>query len=102
MGVWSLPMSLITNPPPPTSIQPVTDILHGVAVTDPYRWLEDQNCPCTRDWLEEQTVYARAYLDAIPGREQIRKRIRELLSVEVVSEPWKVRNRYFYLRRKAE
>lgn len=85
--------------PPLTPAEPVTEILHGVPVTDPYRWLEDQNSPRTRKWLEEQTVYTRTYLDAIPGRDRIRKRVEELSAVEVVSEPWKVGNRYFYLKR---
>jgi len=79
----------------------VTDVLHGVPITDPYRWLEDQNSPRTREWLEEQTAYTRSYLDAIPGRERIRKRVDELLAVEIVSEPWKVGSRHFYLKRKA-
>ena len=65
--------------PPPTQVEPVTETLHGVEVTDPYRWLEDQNSPRTREWIEEQTAYTRAYLDAIPGREQIRERVGELL-----------------------
>ncbi len=94
-------MPLTLNPPPPTPIEPVTEVLHGVPVTDPYRWLEDQNSPRTRKWLDEQTVYTRAYLDAIPGRDRIRKRVEELLAVEVVSEPWKVGERYFYLKRLA-
>src|SRR5712692_7407706 len=92
-------MPLTLNPPPSTPVDPVTEVLHGVSVTDPYRWLEDQNSPRTREWLEEQTAYTRAHLDAIPGREKIRKRVEELLAVEVVSEPWKVGNRYFYSKR---
>ena len=68
--------------PPPTQVEPVTEILHGVEVTDPYRWLEDQNSPRTRAWLEEQTAYTRAYFDAIPGREQIRERVRELHGIQ--------------------
>ena len=31
--------------PPPTKSEPVTDDIHGVKITDPYRWLEDQNSP---------------------------------------------------------
>src|SRR6266404_2037320 len=93
-------MPLTLNPPPPTPVEPVTEVLHGVPITDPYRWLEDQNSPRTRKWLKEQTAYTRAYLDAIPGRERIGKRIEQLLAVEVVSEPWKVGDRYFYLKRK--
>src|SRR5260370_24738149 len=94
-------MSLEGSPPPPAPIEPVTDVLHGVSITDPYRWLEDQNSPRIRKWLEEQTAHTRAYLDGIPGRERIRKRIEELVDVETVSEPWKVGNRYFFLKRKA-
>ncbi|HYM75639.1 MAG TPA: prolyl oligopeptidase family serine peptidase [Candidatus Dormibacteraeota bacterium] len=86
--------------PPPTPVEPVTESLHGVEITDPYRWLEDQNSPQTRAWLEEQTAYTRTYLGAIPGREQIRERVRELMAFkEVISEPWNVGDRYFFLKR---
>src|SRR6266404_139262 len=94
-------MPLTLNPPPPTPIEPVTEVLHGVPVTDPYRWLEDQNSQRTRKWLQEQTAYTQAYLNALPGRDRIRERIEELLAVGVVSEPWKVRDRYFFLKRNA-
>src|SRR5579864_1116033 len=89
--------------PPPTLVEPVTEVLHGVEVTDPYRWLEDQSSARTRAWIEEQTAYTRAYLEAIPGREQVRDRVKELLAVkEVISEPWNVRERYFFLKRQNE
>ena len=89
--------------PPPTQVEPVIETLHGVEVTDPYRWLEDQNSPRTRAWLEEQTAYTRAYFDAIPGREQIRDRVRELMAFkEVISEPWNVGDRYFFLKRQED
>jgi prolyl oligopeptidase len=92
-------MAQAVQAPPPTPVEPVTEVLHGIEITDPYRWLEDQNSPRTRKWLEEQTAYTRAYLDAIPGREQIRKRIIELLPLkETISEPWSVRDRYFYVK----
>ena len=89
--------------PPPTQVEPVTEVLHGVEVTDPYRWLEDQNSPRTREWLEEQTAYTRAYFDTIPGREQIRDRVKELMVFkEVISEPWNVGDRYFFLKRQQD
>src|SRR5260370_2374694 len=94
-------MSLVLSPPPTTPVEPVTEVLHGVPITDPYRWLEDQNSPRTRKWLEEQTTYARAYLGAIPGRERIRNRVKELIEVESVTDPWKAANRYFFLKRAA-
>lgn len=89
--------------PPPTQVEPVTEVLHGVEVTDPYRWLEDQNSPRTRAWLEEQTAYTRAYFDTIPGREQIRDRVKELMVFkEAISEPWNVGDRYFFLKRQQD
>jgi prolyl oligopeptidase len=94
-------MALTISSPPPSPVEPVTEILHGVAITDPYRWLEDQNSPRTRHWLDHQRAYARAYLDSIPGRDRMKRRVEELLAVETVSEPWKVGNRYFYLKRDA-
>jgi prolyl oligopeptidase len=94
-------MPKLMAPPPYSLVEPVTDILHGVPVVDPYRWLEEQNSPRTRRWLEEQGAYTRAYLDALPGRNSTRKRVEELLAVEAISEPWKVGGRYFYLRRRA-
>ena len=53
----------------------------------------------TRAWLEAQTKYARAYLDAIPGRERIRERIRELLDVEIYDSVQTVGQRYFFRKR---
>jgi prolyl oligopeptidase len=87
------------EPPPYSPIEPVTEILHGVMITDPYRWLEDQASPRTREWIEAQTRYARAYLNAIPYRESIRKRIHELVDVETYDSLQKVGDRYFFRKR---
>src|SRR5216684_2163878 len=93
-------MRSAVDTPPPTPVEPVTEVLHGVEITDPYRWLEDQNSARTRQWIEEQTAYTRAYVDAIPGRDRIRKRVEELLTgKDVISDPWNVGDRYFFLKR---
>jgi prolyl oligopeptidase len=89
----------LTANPPYSPIEPVTEVLHGVPITDPYRWLEDQDSPRTRDWIAAQTQYARAYLDAIPGRKNIRERIRELLDVETYDSIQRVGNRYVFRKR---
>jgi prolyl oligopeptidase len=87
------------NPPPFSEQEPVTEMLHGVPVTDAYRWLENQDSPQTRAWIEEQTLYARNYLDSIAGRDHIRKRIREFLAVETYDSLQKVGSRYFFRKR---
>jgi len=48
-------MHKLMEPPPCSRVEPVTEVLHGVTVTDPYRWLEDQDSAQTRAWLEAQT-----------------------------------------------
>jgi prolyl oligopeptidase len=89
----------LMEPPPHSPIEVVTDFLHGVPVDDPYRWLEDQDSPRTRAWIAEQTRYAHGYLDAIPGRELIRHRIREFLAVETYDSLQKAGDRYFFRKR---
>ena len=76
-------MAHVVEAPPLTPSDPVTEVLHGVEIVDPYRWLEDQKSPATQKWIEEQTAYARSYLDAIPDREVIRGRV-ERASVRAV------------------
>ena len=92
-------MPKLMEAPPYAPIEPLTEILHGVPVSDPYRWLEDQNSARTREWLAAQNSYARSYLDAIPGRECIRKRVCELLDVETYDSLQKVGSRYFFQKR---
>lgn len=85
--------------PPYSRIEAVTETLHGVTVTDPYRWLENQESPRTREWISAQTRYARSYLSSIPNRERVRQRIRELLDIETYDLLQKVGSRYFFRKR---
>jgi prolyl oligopeptidase len=84
---------------PLSPAHPVTDVLHGVPVTDPYRWLEGQDSEETRSWVEAQTRYARGYLDGIPGREMIRDRVRSLLDVGTYDSFLVCGSRYFFRKR---
>ena len=85
--------------PPFSAQEPVTDVLHEVPVTDPYRWLEDQDSPRTRDWIDSQVRFARAYLDKLPGRGVIRKRVQELIDVETYDSLLIAGERYFFRKR---
>lgn len=94
-------MPRLTSAAPFSPSEPVTETLHGVEVSDPYRWLEEQNSPRTRQWIEAQTRYAREYLDGIPRRDVIRRRVREFLEVETAESLDKAGNRYFFRKRLA-
>ena len=92
-------MSQLTLVPPHTPVEAVPEVLHGVTVTDPYRWLEDQESPRTRQWLKAQQLYARAQLDSLPGRDQIEKRVREFVDVETYDTLLHAGFRYFFRKR---
>src|SRR5260370_14769013 len=92
-------MPLTLNAPPKTAVEPITEVLHGVEIVDPYRWLEDQTSSRTRGWLEDQTRYARTYFDNLRGRQAIRQRIREFLAIETYDSLQKFGNRYFFRKR---
>ena len=78
----------------------VVDVIHGVPVADPYRWLEDARSPRTQAWVASEDKLSRDFLTALPGRGAIAKRLEELLYVEqVVGLPVKQGGRVFYQRR---
>jgi len=89
--------------PPQSPQRPVTDTLHGQALTDPYRWLEgDQEGKPTdevRQWTTDQNAYTRKVLDDLPGREAIEARLRELMTVGHVGSPAMRGNLYFNTQR---
>ncbi len=73
------------GPAPPTPAAPVTDTYHGVAVTDPYRWLEDASDPKVRAWSAAQNARTRAYLDALPMRSPIHSEVSRIVRGASVS-----------------
>lgn len=87
-----------------TTKNDTVEVLHGVPVPDPYRWLEDGDSPEVRAWDEAQNVRTRAWLEPLRGREALRARARELLSVGYTGGPAAKRTRagawrYFHVRR---
>ena len=59
-------------------VRNVTDLLHGVPVSDPYRYMENVKDPLVQAWLKAQGDAARNTLDRIAGRDAFLKRIEAL------------------------
>ncbi len=74
------------------------DSYHGVAVVDPYRWLEDTDAEETKEWVRQENELSSAYLNALPERAGFRARLTSLLDFERFSAPNFVGGRYFFLR----
>ncbi|MCF6402731.1 prolyl oligopeptidase family serine peptidase [Chitinophaga filiformis] len=81
---------------PQTNKTDVTDNYHGTIVADPYRWLEDDNSPETKAWVKAENAVTSAYLDKIPFRGAVKKRLEELWNYPKMGTPFK-RGEYYYL-----
>ena len=88
--------------PPTTRVDNVTETLHGVTITDPYRWLEDQNSPETRAWINAQNEYSASVLGSLPFRSRIRERLTQLLKIDTIGVPFARGGRYFLSKRRAD
>jgi prolyl oligopeptidase len=91
-------------PAPKARVEPIAEVLHGVQVPDPYRWLEQGDSEEVRRWVEGQNAHTKAFLGTRPGRAQVRARVSEMLAIGQLSAPAvrygaSGRGRYFYLKR---
>src|SRR3984885_10074085 len=87
--------------PPVTRKDSVVDVLHGVSIPDPYRWLEDQNSAETRAWLEAENHCTEAALRSVPGRAEITRRLSELQKTDSFATPLQRNGDYFFDKRGA-
>jgi len=88
--------------PPSARVGNVTDEYFGVRVTDPYRWMEDLNSDEMQKWMRVQADYADAYLQKLPMRGEIFRRLKEVSGAgATVTNPRQRGNRFFISRREA-
>ncbi|MFN4079486.1 MAG: prolyl oligopeptidase family serine peptidase [Saprospiraceae bacterium] len=76
----------------------VRDTYFGQLVSDPYRWLEDDQSPETMDWVRRQNLVAYGYLSQIPFRDKIKQRLQSLWNYERYAPPTKAGGRYFFFK----
>jgi prolyl oligopeptidase len=70
---------------PETRTEIVVNTYHGVDVADPYQWLEDWSSQEVKDWSAAQNQTARQYLDPLPHRDEIAKRVEAAMGGDTVS-----------------
>ncbi|MEK7615323.1 MAG: prolyl oligopeptidase family serine peptidase [Patescibacteria group bacterium] len=85
-------------PIPATKREELKEEIHGISVSDPYRWLENPDHPEVKDWIAEQNAWTDSHL-----RNETQKMFSEELarSFHVVnfSSPVPVNGRYFFTER---
>jgi prolyl oligopeptidase len=92
--------TLAQTVPPKAEVREVKDTYFGQTISDSYRWLENLKADETQKWIKAQADYSRAYLDKLPMRGDILKRLNELSDVGTrVNGIQRRGDLYFYNRR---
>jgi prolyl oligopeptidase len=73
----------------------VVDVIHGVEVRDPYRWLEDRSLAKTERWIKRQNQLSDQYFSQNRFYAPLKKIVSEALSVEVIDQASRVGNTVF-------
>ncbi|HTS21461.1 MAG TPA: prolyl oligopeptidase family serine peptidase [Casimicrobiaceae bacterium] len=90
--------------PPPTPARPVVDEVHGVRLTDPYRWLEDGRSAEVQAWTRTQHEATVAWLDAnAPPVAGLHEELTAYFDRDITQPPFYRKGReFFYRTRKGE
>lgn len=83
---------------PQTAKVDSSDIYFGTQVKEPYRWLEDDKSPQTEAWVKAQNAVTYAYLDKIPFRDGLKKRLTELTNYPKYGSPSKKNGVYYFYK----
>lgn len=81
---------------PETKTVDVVEDYHGTKVADPYRWMEDLDSPEVKTWVDAQNELTFGYLEEIPQRGKINRRLTKLWDYEKFGMPVKRGDRYFF------
>jgi prolyl oligopeptidase len=76
----------------------IKDDFHGMTVADPYRWLEKETSTETKNWIKTQNQTTFSYLDQIPFRNVIEKRLQKIWNYERFSTPFKKGGKYYFFK----
>jgi len=87
-AIWIV-ASVAAQPPTYLTTRKIdqVDDYHGTKVADPYRWLEDDTSPETAAWVTAQNAITFPYLERIPYRAALLKRVMQLNDYERYSAP---------------
>jgi prolyl oligopeptidase len=80
---------------PDSRASDLVDVLHGVPVADPYRWLEDDDSPETRAWVDAQNALTRRMFDG-PARNAVVERLTSRFNYPRTQAARQRGGRYFF------
>ena len=74
------------------------DDYFGTKIADPYRWLEDDKSAETAAWVKAQNDVTFGYLQKIPFREGLKKRLTDIINYPRFSSPFRAGEWYFFAK----
>src|SRR5262245_21107417 len=77
---------------------PVVDDYHGTKVADPFRWMEALDSKEVAEWVAASNIVTNEYLERLPLRAPLRKRLTELWNYPRVGVPAVENGHLFYSR----
>ena len=83
---------------PKTTKENVVDTYFGVEVKEPYRWLENDTSKATAAWVKEQNKVTGDYLNQIPFKNYLKKRLTSLMNYPKYGSPFKKNGKYYFFK----
>jgi prolyl oligopeptidase len=97
--VWLLPLFLQAQLNyPQAKKEIVVDDYNGVKVEDPFRWMEDENSPAVKEWVEKENAVTQSYFSKIPFRNQWLARLEEVVNYPRYTAPFRVKDYYYFYK----
>lgn len=87
----------VSNYPVSTKVDTV-DTYFGVAVPDPYRWMENDTTKAVADWVKAENEVTNSYLSRINYRDAVKDRLLELNNYEKLSSPFRQGEYYYFYK----
>lgn len=83
---------------PETKKVDTVDTYFGEQVADPYRWLENDTAKETAEWVKAQNDITFGFLEKIPYRETVKKRLEQVYNYERLGAPFKEGEWYYFYK----
>ena len=96
-GAALMPQDGSPRYPSPRKVD-VVDTYFGTKLADPYRWMEDLNSSELKQWVDAENAVTFTYLEKLPQRDALKKRITELWNYPRVTAPEYRGRHWFYSR----
>lgn len=83
---------------PQTMRDDTVDDYFGVKVADPYRWLENDTSAQTAAWVEAENRVTQTFLQKIPQRAKLAKRLKEVANYEKIGLPAEHNGKWYFYK----